>query len=93
LQTIGNFYDEQGNRLNMSPTSDMDIYTDKAGKNWLVGQTTRLLFSIDLSQIDPNLQLGKTQKIVVKRGPAAALPGSTAPLTGGVWDIALPIAK
>jgi Domain of unknown function (DUF4394) len=93
LQTIGNFYDEAGNRLNMSPTSDLDIYTDKTGKNYLVGQTTRLLFTIDLSQIDPNLQLGKTQRIIVKRGPPAALPGSTAPLTGGVWDIALPIAK
>ena len=93
LKTIGQFYDEAGNRLNMSPTSDLDIYTDKAGKNWLVGQTTRLLFSIDLSQINPNLALGKTQRIVVKRGTPAALPGATAPLTGGVWDIALPIAQ
>ena len=93
LQTIGQFYDEQGNRLNMSPTSDMDIYTDKTGKNFLVGQTTRLLFTIDLSQINPNLAVGKTQKIVVKRGTPATLPGSTAPLTGGVWDIALPIAQ
>jgi hypothetical protein len=93
LQTIGQFYDEAGNRLNMSPTSDMDIYTDKAGKNWLVGQTTRLLFSIDLSQINPTLAVGKTQRIVVKRGSPAALPGSSAPLTGGVWDIALPIAQ
>jgi hypothetical protein len=90
LQTIGNFVDENGTKLNMSPTSDMDIYTDANGVNYLVGQTTRLLFSIDLSQIDPNLPLGKTQKIVVKRGRAAALPGSTAPLTGGVFDIAIP---
>jgi hypothetical protein len=93
LQTIGNFYDEAGNRLNMSPTSDLDIYTDKAGKNYLVGQTTRLLFTIDLSQINPSLQVGKTQRIIVKRGPPASLPGTYAPLTGGVWDIALPIAK
>lgn len=93
LQTIGQFYDESGNRLNMSPTSDLDIYTDRAGKNYLVGQTTRLLFSIDLSQINPNLQLGRTQRIVVKRGTPAALPGSSAPLTGGVWDIAMPIAQ
>jgi uncharacterized protein DUF4394 len=93
LQTIGNFYDEAGRRLNMSPTSDLDIYTDKSGKNFLVGQTTRLLFSIDLSQIDPNLKVGKTQRVIVKRGPPASLPGATAPLTGGVWDIALPIAQ
>jgi hypothetical protein len=90
LQTIGSFFDEQGNRLNMSPTSDMDIYTDRSGINYLVGQTTRLIFSIDLSQINPNLPLGKTQRIVVKRGQPAPLPGATAPLTGGVFDIAVP---
>jgi hypothetical protein len=47
------------------------------------------LFSIDLSQVDPNLPLGRTQKITVKRGQPAALPGSSAPLTGGVFDIAV----
>jgi hypothetical protein len=93
LQTIGQFVDEAGNRLNMSPTSDLDIYTDRAGKNYLVGQTTRLLFSIDLSQINPNLPVGTTQKVVVKRGSAAPSLGTLSPLTGGVWDIALPIAQ
>jgi hypothetical protein len=93
LQTIGSLVDQNGNKVNVSPTTDFDIYTDKTGKNFLVGQTTRLLFSIDLSQINPNLQVGKTQKVVVKWGPPAALPGSNAPLTGGVWDIAMPIAQ
>jgi hypothetical protein len=92
LQTIGRFYDEAGNRLNMSPTTDLDIYTDRSNRNWLVGQTTRLLFSIDLSQINPNLPVGRTQRVIVKRGRPAALPGPFAPLTGGVWDIAMPIA-
>ncbi len=90
LKTIGQFFDEQGNRLNMSPTTDIDIYTDRSGINYLVGQTTRLLFSIDLSQINQNLPLGKTQRIIVRRGPPAPLPGSNAPLTGGVFDIAIP---
>jgi hypothetical protein len=90
LQTLGNFFDEAGNRLNMSPTSDLDIYTDRSGRNFLVGQTTRLLFSIDLSQINPNLTVGQTQRIVVRRGPPAPLPGASAPLTGGVFDIAIP---
>ena len=89
LQTIGSFVDEQGNALNMSPTTDFDIYTDTNGTNFLVGQTTRLLFSIDLSQVNPNLALGRTQRIVVRRGQPAALPGSNAPLTGGVFDIAV----
>jgi hypothetical protein len=90
LQTIGKFVDENRTPLNMSPTSDLDIYTDANGVNYLVGQTTRLLFSIDLSQIDPNLAVGKTQQVVVKRGRPAPLPGSSAPLTGGVFDIAIP---
>lgn len=92
LQTVGSFYDEQGNKLNMSPTTDWDIYTDRSGINYLVGQTTRLTFSIDLSQINANLPLGKTQKIIVKRGPAAPLlgPGNGLPITGGIWDIAMP---
>lgn len=92
LQTIGSFYDEQGRRLNMSPTTDWDIYTDRSGIDYLVGQTTRLLFSIDLSQINPNLPLGRTQRIIVRRGPPAPLlgPGNGLPLTGGVWDIAIP---
>ena len=90
LQTIGKFVDENGTALNMSPTTDFDIYTDTNGTNFLVGQTTRLLFSIDLAQIDPNLAVGKTQNVVVKRGRAAPLPGSNAPLTGGVFDIAIP---
>lgn len=89
LQTIGSFVDEQGQSLNMSPTTDFDIYTDTNGNNFLVGQTTRLLFSIDLSQVDPNLPLGRTQRITVRRGPPAALPGANAPLTGGVFDIAI----
>jgi uncharacterized protein DUF4394 len=90
LQTIGQFYDEAGNRLNMSPTTDLDVYTDRAGNNYLVGQTTRLLFTVDLSQLDPNLKLGQTQKVIVKRGPPAPLPSILAPLTGGVFDIAIP---
>ena len=93
LQTIGNFFDQDGNRLNMSPTSDLDIYTDANGRNFLVGQTTRLLFSIDLSQINPNLIVGQTQRVIVRRGPPAPLPGSNAPLTGGVFDIAIPPAQ
>jgi Domain of unknown function (DUF4394) len=90
LQTVGPFVDEAGNTLNMSPTTDLDIYTDRAGNNYLVGQTTRLLFTIDLSQINPDLKLGETQPVVVKRGPPAPLPRGFAPLTGGVFDIAIP---
>ena len=90
LQTIGKFVDQNGTPLNMSPTTDFDIYTDTNGINYLVGQTTRLIYSIDLSQINPNLQLGKTQNVVVQRGQFPPVPGSNGPLTGGVFDIAIP---
>jgi hypothetical protein len=92
--------DRNGAGLNMSPATDFDIYTDDDGTNYLVGQTTRLLFAIDLSQIDPNLPLGKTQRVVTQRGSAVPLPGANAAgpggvfdnfsLTGGVFDIAIP---
>jgi Domain of unknown function (DUF4394) len=90
LQTIGRFVDSNGASLNMSPTTDFDIYTDANGGNFLVGQTTRLLFTVDLSQINPNLPLGTTQPVVALRGPAPPTPGSDAPVTGGVFDIAIP---
>jgi hypothetical protein len=89
LQTIGQFVDSSGAPVNMSPTTDFDIFTDANGNNILIGQTTRLLFTVDLSQINQNLALGTTQKVVTLRGPAAPLPGSNAPLTGGVFDIAV----
>jgi hypothetical protein len=92
LQTIGAFVGQDGTPFNMSPTTDFDIFTDANGVNFLVGQTTRLLFSVDLSQINPNLPVGQTQRIVVRRGSAAPLlpAGSTQPLTGGIYDIAIP---
>lgn len=90
LQTLGTVVDQFGAAMNFSPTTDLDIYTDANGINFLVGQSTRWMFSIDLNQINPNLALGKTQRIVAKRGNAAPLPGSGAPLTGGFFDIAIP---
>ena len=90
LQTLGTVVDQFGVAMNFSPTTDIDVYTDANGVNYLVGQSTRWLFSIDLTQINPNLPVGKTQRIVAKRGTAAPLPGAGAPLTGGFFDIAIP---
>ncbi len=89
--TFGKLIDSDTNQpLNMSATTDFDVDTDAAARNFLVGEVTRLLFSIDLSQVNPNLALGRTQNIIVKRGQPAATPGANAPLTGGVFDIAMP---
>jgi Neuraminidase (sialidase) len=88
LQTIGALVDLNGNKLNLSPSADLDIYTDANGTNFLVGISTGQLFSINLSQINPNLPLGTTQNVVVKVGPLPPLLGTNAPITGGVIDIA-----
>lgn len=90
LQTVGSIVDQFGVAFNMSPTTDFDIYTDTNGVNYLVGQSTRWLFCIDLSQIDPNLPVGRIQQVTAFRGTAAPVPGANAPLTGGVFDIAIP---
>ncbi len=90
LQTIGPFVDNAGNRVNMAPTTNFDVYTDPNGRNFLVGQTSRLLFTIDLNQINPNLPLGTTQNVVVARGPAGIqLPVGAPQIAGGVNDIAV----
>jgi hypothetical protein len=91
LKTIGSFVDTAGNPLNMSPTTDFDIYTDSTGRNFLVGQTTRLLFSIDLSTVNINLPVGQTQRVVVRRGvPSNQLGVGDTRISGGIFDIAIP---
>lgn len=90
LQTIGPVVDSAGNRLNMAYNSNFDIYTDANGRNFLVGQTSRLLFTIDLNQINPNLPLGTTQNVVVARGAAGIqLPVGAPQLSGGVIKVAV----
>lgn len=88
LKTIGRFVDGSGNLLNMSPTSDFDIYTDANGRNFLVGQTTRLLFTIDLATVNSNLPVGTTQNVVVARGAAGIqLPNGAPQISGGAFNI------
>ncbi len=89
LKTIGRIVDGAGNRLNMSPTTDFDIVTRADGVQFLVGQTTRLLFTINLARVNPDLPVGTTQSVVVSRGAAGIqLPAGDPRLSGGVFDIA-----
>jgi Domain of unknown function (DUF4394) len=74
LQTIGNLVNGNGNRLNFNHLSDIDIYTSNAGVNTLVGINNKTLFTIDLGQINPNLQLGRTQNVVVRSVNLTAVP-------------------
>jgi hypothetical protein len=66
LQTIGNLVTPTGARVNISPTADMDCFTNANGVNFIVGISGGTLFSIDLNQINPTLQRGQTQNVVVR---------------------------
>jgi hypothetical protein len=82
LQTIGRLVTPSGGRINVAPTTDIDIYTDSNGVNNVIGVSGRTLFTIDLSQINPNLAPGTTQNVVAK--------GITMPDAGGGFiDIAV----
>jgi hypothetical protein len=90
LKTLGNLVDANGARLDMSPTTDIDIFTNENGRNFLVGQTKGMLFSIDLSQVNINLPVGQTQNIVTQRGvEGMQLPLNAPFLSGGTIDIAV----
>jgi uncharacterized protein DUF4394 len=81
LQTIGRLVTPTGAMINVAPTVDIDIYSDGAGGNSVIGVSGRTLFTIDLSQINPNLPLGTTQNVVAR--------GITMPDDGGAFiDIA-----
>ena len=82
LQTIGRLVTPTGAMINVAPTVDIDIYSDGNGGNSVIGVSGRTLFTIDLSQINPNLALGTTQNVVAR--------GITMPDDGGAFiDIAV----
>jgi hypothetical protein len=82
LQTLGRLVTPTGAMINVAPTVDFDIYSDGAGGNSVIGVSGRTFFTIDLSQIDPNLALGTTQNVVAR--------GITMPDAGGSFiDIAV----
>jgi hypothetical protein len=87
LQTIGQIVDPSGAPLNFNPTADIDIYTDANGVNTLVGLNNERIFTIDLAQIDPSLQLGTTQKVISVGVKLPVLPSADAFI-----DIAIPTA-
>jgi uncharacterized protein DUF4394 len=84
LQTLGSFVDNAGNLINMSDLTGIDVVTIN-GVNMLVGQTTRLLFTINLGQVNLDRAVGTTQNVVVLRGAAGIqLPNGAPQLSGGV---------
>lgn len=53
LTTIGRLLKFDTNPLNITPTADLDIYTDAAGNNTLIGITGRTLFTLNLATVAP----------------------------------------
>jgi hypothetical protein len=74
LQTIGPIVDPAGNPIKLNPIADLDIFTDANRVNTLVGINYETIFTIDLSQINPNLTVGTTQKVTAQRIPLTAIP-------------------
>ena len=66
LQTLGPVVDQNNNPINLSPTADMDIVTDRNGVNTLVAVSGQRLFTIDLNQLAPALPLGQVRNIVAQ---------------------------
>ncbi len=66
LQTIGSIVTASGNPINVTPTADIDIYTDSYGNNTIIGVSGRTLFTIDLSQINQSLPVGYTQQVLAR---------------------------
>jgi uncharacterized protein DUF4394 len=71
LRTIGNLVTPTGGRIKVSPTADLDIYTQVNGTNQLVGVSGRTFFTIDLGQASGAAALG-TSKNIITNGIAAA---------------------
>lgn len=78
LHTIGRLQTFDGNPLNVTPTADLDIFTDANGVNTLIGITGRTLFTIPVAQI-PQPQLGTTVPVVVRTSKIS---------NGGLIDVA-----
>jgi|SRR5262245_50754883 len=66
LQTIGEIVNTYGNPINLNPMADIDAFTDENRVNRLVGINNETIFTIDLAQINQNLALGTTQKVVAR---------------------------
>jgi uncharacterized protein DUF4394 len=66
LQTLGPLVTPVGQRVNISSTADIDIYTNNAGVNRLVGVSGQTFFNIDLSMVNPAALAGSVTNIVTR---------------------------
>ncbi|HEY8460510.1 MAG TPA: DUF4394 domain-containing protein [Blastocatellia bacterium] len=66
LKTLGPLVTPTGQRINVSSTADIDIYTLSNGRNNLVGVSGRTFFTIDLSTVNPAAPVGSVRNIVAQ---------------------------
>jgi hypothetical protein len=64
LQTLGPLVNPSGQRINVSSTADVDIYTTANGTNNLVGVSGRTFFTINLAAFNPAVAPGGQTNIV-----------------------------
>lgn len=57
LTTIGRLVRLDGSVINLTPTADMDIFTDNSGLNTMVGVSGRTLFAVNVGQALPGADL------------------------------------
>jgi hypothetical protein len=78
LRTIGKLQFFNGNPVNVRPTADLDIFTDAAGMNTLIGLSGQVVFTLRETDI-PTVALGAQQPVTVR---ASFVPD------GGFLDVA-----
>jgi hypothetical protein len=64
LQTLGPLVNPSGQRINISSTGDIDIFTTANGTNNLVGVSGRTFFTINLAAFNPAVTPGGQTNIV-----------------------------
>lgn len=57
LTTIGRLIRLDGSAINLTPTADMDIFTDSSGLNTMIGVSGRTLFAADVGPARPGADL------------------------------------
>lgn len=89
LKTLGALTDIVGNPINLNPTVDIDVFTDPTtGNNTLVGiDRSSIVFTLNLSQVNPNQPLGTTQNVAVQGFNFPTSPN----YEGSFMDIAISI--
>lgn len=85
FRTIGPMLSARGDRVNLAPETDLDIYTGADGKNTAVGISGGIVFTFNVDQFNPNTPPGTSQNVLIGR----AFDASGANIDLNLIDIAV----